>query len=241
MTQENEQIAKNTTLFEPSVMDSYKNGWNQMWKYFLELFLIFLIAILIGFPNAIFSIILKIPHELEGIGSMFYGIVAFYFWLFTMAYTFLVIRPIDYGISFAYVKAARGDKLEVRNMFDVFKNYWNAVLANILVGLIVAIGFIFLIVPGIILACKLAFVPYLVVDKRLDVIEAIKESWNMTDGYALDVFAIALLAIPISIGGLLIFGVGIIIAVIWIRLAFASLYRAVSVLREESKEGSLSL
>lgn len=232
MTNDKEQVAEKSIVFEPSVMDSYKNGWNQMWKYFLELFLIFLIAFLIGLPNAVWSFVFEIPSEMEGLGSLFFGLVALYIWIFTSAYIFLFLRPIEYGIAFAHLKAARSDKLEVKNIFDVFQNYWNAVLANILVGLIVAIGFIFLIVPGIIFACKLAFVPYLVVDRKLDVIKAIKESWRMTNGYALDVFSIALLAIPITIGGLLLFGVGIIISTIWIRLAFASLYHAVSVLKE---------
>jgi hypothetical protein len=38
----------------------------------------------------------------------------------------------------------------------------------------------------------------------------------------------ALLAIPIAIGGLLLFGVGIILAQMWTGLSFASLYHAVT-------------
>lgn len=229
------QVKEITIAYKPTVMDSYKNGWNKMWKYFLELFLISLIAFLIGLPNGVWTIVTELP-EVEGIGALFFGVVALYVWVFTLAYTLFLQRPIEYGMAFAHLKAARDDKLEVKHMFEVFQNYWNAVLANILVGLIVIIGFIFLIVPGIFLACKLAFVPYIVVDRKLDVIEAIKESWNLTDGYALDVFAIALLAIPISIGGFLLFFVGIIISIIWIRLSFASLYYAVSVAKGEIKE-----
>ncbi len=234
MNKSKEQVKEITLTFEPTVTDSYKNGWNKMWKYFLELFLIGLIAFLIGIPNGLWYTVNEIP-DIEGIGALFFGVVALYIWLFTMAYILLLQRPIEYGVAFAHLKAARGDKLEVKHMFDVFKNYWNAVLANILVGLIVIIGFIFFIVPGIFLACKLAFVPYIVVDRKLDVIEAIKESWNLTDGYAIDVFVIALLAIPITIGGLLLFFVGIIISIIWIRLAFASLYHAVSIAKGEIK------
>jgi hypothetical protein len=234
MNKSKEQVKEITLAFEPTVMDSYKNGWNKMWKYFLELFLIGLIAFLIGIPNGLWYTVNEFP-DVEGIGALFFGVVALYIWLFTMAYILLLQRPIEYGMAFAHLKAARDDKLEVKHMFDVFKNYWNAVLANILVGLIVIIGLIFFIVPGIFLACKLAFVPYIVVDRKLDVIEAIKESWNLTDGYAIDVFVIALLAIPITIGGLLLFFVGIIISIIWIRLAFASLYHAVSIAKGEIK------
>jgi len=68
----------------------------------------------------------------------------------------------------------------------------------------------------------------------MEAIEAVKESWRMTGGYAWKVFLIGLLAIPISIAGLICFGVGIIFALMWIRLAFASLYHAVSVLGQTS-------
>ncbi|GAI47977.1 unnamed protein product, partial [marine sediment metagenome] len=128
----------------------------------------------------------------------------------------------------ANLKAARGDKLEIKNMFEAFHNYWNAVLANILVGVIVVIGFVLLIVPGIIFACKLVFTPYLVVDRKMEVIEAVKESWRMTSGHAWKVFGMGLLAILISIAGLICFAVGIIVSIMWIRVAFASLYHAVS-------------
>jgi uncharacterized membrane protein len=147
---------------------------------------------------------------------------------FGLVYGILVSGPIDYGMAFAYLKAARGNKIEVSDVFEAFKNYWNAVLASLLVGAIVVIGFVLLIIPGIIFACKLAFTPYLVVDRKMEAIEAIKESWRMTNGHALEVFLIGLLAIPIFIAGLIVFGVGVIISVMWISLALATLYHAVS-------------
>ena len=99
--------------------------------------------------------------------------------------------------------ACRGDKVEIKDMFGAFRNYINAVFASLLVGVIVAFGLVLLIVPGIIFACKLAFTPYLVVDRKMDAIEAIKTSWHMTDGYAWDVFLIGVMAIPICFAGIL--------------------------------------
>lgn len=62
----------------------------------------------------------------------------------------------------------------------------------------------------------------------MEAIEAVKESWRMTTGHALTVFLIGLVAIPIAIAGLIVLGVGIIPAIMWIELAFASLYHAVA-------------
>ena len=84
-----------------------------------------------------------------------------------------------------------------------------------------------LIIPGIIFACKLAFVPYLVMDKNLDPVEAVKESWRMTKGYGWTIFAMGFVSIFIVLGGLLLLLLGIIPAAMWISSAFASLYHAV--------------
>jgi len=89
-----------------------------------------------------------------------------------------------------------------------------------------------LIVPGIIFACRLAFVPYLVVDREMDVMDALRVSWDMTRGYGGQIFLMGLLAIPVVILGLLCIGVGVVVSVMWISAAFAVMYHAV-----EMKDG----
>ena len=70
----------------------------------------------------------------------------------------------------------------------------------------------------------------------MEVIEAVRESWRMTKRHAWTVFLISLLAIPISIAGLLCLSVGIIVALMWIQLTVSSLYHAVGVPREASEQ-----
>jgi len=55
----------------------------------------------------------------------------------------------------------------------------------------------------------------------------------MTTGYSGHIFVIGLLAVPLAIGGLICFGVGIIPVIIWVRSTFASMYYAVCKLEEE--------
>jgi uncharacterized membrane protein len=104
---------------------------------------------------------------------------------------------------------------------------------------IVAIGFIMLIIPGIVFAIRLSLVPYLVMDKNLDAIAAVKESWRLTQGHGWTIFGMALLAVPIFFGGLLLFIVGAIVAVIWVQCAFASLYFALTGTPEQSNKFSV--
>jgi len=67
----------------------------------------------------------------------------------------------------------------------------------------------------------------------MEVIEAIKESWNMTTGHAISIFLIGVLSIPITIAGLLVCCVGVIASSMWIELAFAFIYVAVIKLAED--------
>jgi type IV secretory pathway TrbD component len=71
-------------------------------------------------------------------------------------------------------------------------------------------------------------VPYLVVDEKMDATEAIRRSWDMTRGHAGTIFLMGLTAFFVALGGLICFIVGIFPAVIWISLAFASIYWVVS-------------
>jgi membrane-anchored glycerophosphoryl diester phosphodiesterase (GDPDase) len=203
---------------KPGVGSSYGNGWKMLWPHFLVLFLIGLIFFVL---NMIIQVPSWMVNGFFGNKETALSGATLGFGFISLLYSIFFINPVNYGQSFAYLKAARNDKVDVQDMFEVFKNYWNAVGSNILVSLIVIVGFILLIVPGIIFACKLAFVPYLIVDRKMSVMDAIKESWHMTKGYAGKVFLICLLGIPIGIAGLICLGVGVIISFMWISMASA--------------------
>ena len=203
---------------EVGVGSSYGNGWRQLWKHFLMLFIIGFVVFLISLPK---DIVRRVAQEIGGIA----GAVLF---ILSLPYSFLLLGPLVYGSSFVYLKAARDEPPDFKDVFAGFKDYWNVVLASLLVTVIVFSGILLFVVPGIIFWSKLAFTPYLVVDRRMRATDAIRESWRMTTGHAGKVFLIALLAVPIGLAGLICFGVGIIISIMWISLAFASLYLAVS-------------
>ena len=213
----------------PGVFECYGHGWRQLWKNFLELFVVFLIFNFSSQFMGIFYIPMYFTAFFENEPNLlfflfiFIGIAA----IFSMAFMFLVIKPLQFGISYVNLKAARGEKPEIKEMFNAFKDFWNVVLAGFLTTLIVVFGTLFFIIPGIILACKLVFVPYLVVDKKMKATDAIKESWDLANGHAWKVFGIGLLAGPIVIAGYICLFVGVFISMMWIYITFASLYHAV--------------
>ena len=92
---------------------------------------------------------------------------------------------------------------------------------------LVILGCIALIIPGIIIGCRLVFVSYLVMDKKLDPIEAVEQSWKLTRGHGWTIFFMGFVSIFIVIFGLILMIVGIFPAIMWVSSSFASLYQSV--------------
>lgn len=146
----------------------------------------------------------------------------------SLAYSFLIAGPIGIGYLWVMYLISNGKKATFSNLFDLFeRNYINAVLASFLVTCIIVIGFIALIIPGIYFAVKLFFVNILIIDKKMDPIQAIKASWKLTEGYFWNILGLTLMYIPIIIGGLLLLIVGIIPAVAWISASQAVMYNSI--------------
>ena len=218
------EISKEERKPEATITGSYGYGWQQMWKHFLYLFLV---LIIVGIAESPTSIVRDSDAE-NSPGMIILQILAAVYWL-------LVFSVVKYGGNLMYLRAIRNEKFEISEMFDGFKkNYINIILANLLTFAIIGLGFVLLIVPGIILACRLAFVSYLVMDKNMEPVTAIEKSWEMTKGHGWQIFGMGLLIIPIVIGGILCFIVGIVFSIIWISAAFASMYHAIDL--EEMKE-----
>ncbi len=206
----------------PDASSCYSKGWRVMGIYFMELLVIGIVYSILSGPMGVMQI---------GNDSFEWYMVPLI--MFGMLYGIFVAGPISYGANWVFLKAVRGERVEIRDVFVVFqRNYWNAVIANVVVAVIVGLGIVMLIVPGIIFACRLVFVPYLVVDKEMDVMEALKVSWNMTRGYGMQIFLMGIMAFFIAIGGLLLLFVGIFVSIMWIKSSFAAMYYAV-----EQKDG----
>lgn len=227
---------------KPTFGGSFRHGWQTMMKYFL---ILLLIVIVIGIVMTPMSIGRDNDAEIKIQGIEHFehwehvnitwdapvaasaGIFALLGFL-AMAYNLLVVPVISYGADISFVEAARDKRPEFENLIKGFKNnYLYIVLAHLLTSALIMLGFFLLLIPGIIVACRLAFVSYLVMDKGLDPIKAVEESWRMTRGHGWKIFFMAIASFFVCILGLALLFVGIIPAIIWVKSSFASLYEAI--------------
>jgi hypothetical protein len=239
----------NNYRLKPSFGDSFGTGWSVMGDNFLRLFLVVLVLTILSGPTKIFhmnfngSDLHNLPfdwhghwgnwgHDLINLAPL--GLLAGFLGLLALLYSFLALPVVDFGSKMIFVQAVRKIKPDFELLLKGFwENYLNIILANLLVVALVILGCIALIIPGIIIGCRLAFVSYLVMDKKLDPIEAVERSWKLTRGHGWTIFFMGFVSIFIFIFGLILMIVGVFPAMIWISSSFASLYQ--SVLNETEK------
>lgn len=99
------------------------------------------------------------------------------------------------------------------------------ILGRIFYTIVLVIGLVLLIVPGIIWALQRLFYSYLIVDQKLSAVEALKKSGSITYGIKLDLFLFLLGVGILNLLGLICFGVGLFVTLPVTLLAFTDVYR----------------
>lgn len=182
---------------------AFRYGWETLKKdfwYFIGISVLY--GVITGFPSS------RDSNGFGGILGIFIGA-----WLTGGLYRILL----DYK---------DGKKQEFTTLFTQFKQFWRILLGELLVILIVIGGLILLIVPGIIWAIKYSFAILLIVDKDMQIKEALRASGEMTKGIKGKLFLFGLATLGVAILGFICLGVGIFVALPVIWLAWVWVYRS---------------
>lgn len=221
----------------PSVNNSLSNGWNVMKKNFLILLLVVIVVGLIAGPTQSFRWNMNPAHhwnwdhmgwQMHDMGWLALGMIGIVLGLLALAWGLLIVPVFKYGGKMMFLQAVREIRPDFNLLVKGFKqNYLGIVLAHLLTIALMMLGFIMLVIPGIIVACRLVFVGFLVMDKGLDPISAVEESWRMTRGYGWTILGLAIMSFFILIAGLCLLVVGVLPAASWVGSSFATLYNDV--------------
>ena len=142
---------------------------------------------------------------------------------------------ISMGVIKITLKFCDQEPATYRDLFSAYRLLLNYIVGSIVYGIIVAIGFVFLIIPGIYLAVKYQFYDYLIVDKGMGPIEAIKRSGVLTEGVKRNLVLFWLALVGINILGMIALGVGLIATVPVSWLANAYVYRRLQLQAENDR------
>lgn len=127
------------------------------------------------------------------------------------------------GLTRIALNLVSGKVVEVGQLFGEGHKLLRALGASILYGLMVAVGFLLLIVPGIYLALRFGLYLNGIVDRDLGIMESFSYSSRLTTNNRMNLFVLGLLSFLIILAGMLACFVGMIFAgpVVWLSSAVA--------------------
>lgn len=124
---------------------------------------------------------------------------------------FLVQQVITAGIIRGTLAITQGRPFEYTELFK-FDKIGPVVVTSLISAVIVAIGFILCILPGIIASFMLSYALYFVLDKDMSPMEAITASFNLVKDNVGTALVWAIVAFVITVVGALLCGIGLIVA-----------------------------
>jgi len=150
---------------------------------------------------------------------------------FSFSSIFIIIFCIIIGCLFAMgflkncLQTLDGEEPQFSAYGQVSRHFFNFLPAYILFLVIITIGFALFIVPGLYLLLRLQFFFASMVDEDNGLIASFKRSWNITKGQTLQLFVVFLIQLLLCTIGLIVFGIGIFVAIPLITLLFGYTFR----------------
>jgi len=146
------------------------------------------------------------------------ALVAFVSWVLSIVVTLGIMR-----LGLRFVDGGRGELADLFANIPLIVSY---LIASIIVAIIVTVGFLLLVIPGIYLGLRLQFYPWSIIDKESGPVGSVEHSWTITRGSAWQLFLFAIVLFFVNVLGLLALGVGLLVTVPLSLVAFAHVYRS---------------
>lgn len=176
---------------------------------FLSALLIFMWALTFGNHFITIALIEKVSFGV-GMGVFLVGLVVSV--LFSMGYTYMTIQLV------------RKKPIRHEDLLTPAPSLFRYLVASILYVMIVGVGLCLFIVPGVVWAVKYAFYRHLIIDQDLDPLQALYISGRLTANCRLKLLGSALVLLLVNLGGLLLFGIGLLITIPVTALAWSRIY-----------------
>lgn len=144
----------------------------------------------------------------------------------------ILMMPLGIGTTAFFISLIENENFEAKDLFKYYHDFVKIIGVTILMGLIITLGYICFIIPGIILTLSYSLVPIILIKKpELGIVETLKYSREKMQGHKLDIFVLGLSFIGWAILGTLTFGILYIWLYPYMQLTFTKFY--LNILGEE--------
>lgn len=197
-----------------SIKESIKYGWNTTLSQPIIIFYLFVaIAGTEIVKNVLFLIF---SDSSEGIQSVITAVLN------------IISIILSIGMIRVVLQVYQKKALVFENLYQDWKLIgWYLLAAAINIAVVVA-GFIVFIIPGIYIAIRLSMWPYLMLEGEKNSFEALKKSWNLTNGIVTKLLGLYLVQILLILLGVVFFLVGLFIAIPVVSLSHVYIYKKIS-------------
>jgi len=125
----------------------------------------------------------------------------------------LVGAFINFGTTLVFIDIVNDRPTSILRFFDAFNVYPKAFGQYLLNTICILLGCVLLIVPGIIFALGFSTGLYLVLEKKIGIIQSFKTSWAITKDYKWKLLGMFLLLILLNLAGAICLLIGLIVTV----------------------------
>lgn len=137
----------------------------------------------------------------------------------------ILMMPLGIGTTAFFVSLIENENFEAKDLFKYYHDFVKIIGVTVLMGLIIMLGYICFIIPGIILTLSYSLVPIILIKKpELGIVETLKYSREKMQGHKLDAFVLGLSFIGWAILGTLTFGILYIWLYPYMQLTFTKFY-----------------
>ena|SRR3989344_4827532 len=198
-----------------SIKEAIKIGWEKTKANFWKSVAIVFITISIPLLMEILS------KAVEEKGS----IISFPIYMALIIAVIYLSVSLKIGGTKLFLRIYDGENPDIKEMFSTYGVFWNFLGQSVLYAIIVFVGIILLIVPGIIFAIMFSFASFIIVDTNTKIVDSLKESANITKGSRGKLFWFFVIIALINLLGYIALGVGILVSVPVSTFALIHVYR----------------
>ena len=137
----------------------------------------------------------------------------------------LLCLPLQWGFTVFFLNLIRKEDINYERLIDGYKDFARTFLLEFLYVIAMMIGFCLFIIPGIILSVGLVMAPYILKDDpEISAMDALKKSWELTNGHKMKLFWLGFSFIGWAFLSLLTLGIGFFFLAPYIDTTFAHYY-----------------
>ena len=125
--------------------------------------------------------------------------------------TTAIASPLFAGFIIVIFMLFKGREVQFGDFFKGFNYFLPLVLAGIVSGILIGIGFVLVLLPGIYLAVSYLFVSMLIIDYRMEFWQAMETSRQIVTKNWFSLFVFFLVLLVVNLLGMLALGIGILV------------------------------